>query len=382
MRNVAFWLRHHIADTVAVLFLVFTLTFILGPVVHAALVDRNQRCIANAFTVSTALLTYASDYDGRLPRAVAFNNAAQLQTDLSPYTRDTTVFRCPATGNAFYALNQTLGAIVVDSLPQVSVSEAFRDPSAHPDGKFTVAYLDGHVERGGVEQPYPSGPVTAGLCVTRERGILAALNRYADDHGGTYPTEQDDNVLRNVLTPYTNNSRLFECPDSSQSYILGTEFRGLTLSSILDRSPILVVDDPVFHRDDETHRSIYLDGYVERNGPNGIDFPNIISTSMTRLRRILTTGLNAYIQDHQGNLPTYSNYEEFEAQLMPYVRASRNFDPPRGPLAFQVNLTLSGKKLSDYSNPATVTVIQDLNDYGDGLITVGRLNGSIVRIRP
>jgi prepilin-type processing-associated H-X9-DG protein len=381
MRNCAFWLRHHIADTLGVLFIVVSLTFVLGPVVHAGL-DRNQRCISNAFTLSTAILAYASDYDGRLPRTAAFNNATQFQNDVVPYTRDSTVFRCPATGNAFYTLNQAVAGISLDTLTQVSVVEIFRDPSAHPDGKLTVAFLDGHVTRGGVDQPYPSGPLSATLCRIRQSGIRTALNRYAQDHNETYPAEQDDDALRSALTPYTNNSRLFECPDSSQPYVLGTEFRGVTVASILDRSPIVVANDPVLHRNDDTQTISYLDGYREQSGPNGIVFPSAASESRRRLRSILTTGLNAYIQDHQGNLPIYSNYDEFAAQLMPYVRASRTFLPPRGGQPFQVNLSLSGKKLTDFPLPFTVIVIQDLNDYGDGLITVGFLNGSVSRIKP
>jgi prepilin-type processing-associated H-X9-DG protein len=381
MRTVAFWLRRHVADTLAVLFIVVSLTFLLGPVVHAGL-DRNQRCVSNAFTVSAAVLLYAQDYDGRLPRASAFNSASEFQTIVSPYTRDTTVFRCPAAGNLPYTLNQTVGGVVLETIPQVSDVELLRDPRAHPDGKSTVAYLDGHVRRGGVEQPYHSGPASATLCLARQTGIRTALNRYAQDHNQTYPTATDDNALRSALGPYTNNTRLFECPDSSQLYGLGTAFRGVSVDSIMDRSPIVIAGDPQPHRADGTRTTCYLDGYTERSGPNGIIFPNPVSTSISRQRRIITSGLNPYIQAHQGNLPVYSNYEEFQAQLMPYVRASRTFLPPSGGVPFQVNLALSGTRLSDHRNPGSVIVTRDLNDYGDGLITVTFLNGSFNRVRP
>lgn len=380
MRNVAFWFHHHVADTLAVLFIAVTLTLLLKPVVHASL-DRNQRCVYNAYTLTAAVAAYSQDYDGRLPRVAAFNTFATFQNDILPYTRDNTVFRCPALGNVPYTLNQSVAGIAMSTLPEVSVVELFRDPRAHPDGKSTVAYLDGHVERGGVEQRIPAGPVPTQLCFTRQIGISAAISMYAQDYDETYPFHQDDDALRSALVPYTNNRNLFDCPDSFLPYILGTEFRGRTIPSILDRSSFVVVDDPVSHRSTDIQWTSYLDGYREQNGPNGIVFPNAPFESARRLRAIVR-GLTAYIQDNQGNLPLYSNYAEFETALMPYVRASRAFLPPRGGMPFQVNLSLSGTKLSDYPNPFNVIVIRDLNNYGDSQITVGRLNGQASRSFP
>lgn len=63
---------------------------------------------------------------------------------------------------------------------------AFRDNAAHADGKFTVAFLDGHVERGGNDV---SGPNP--LCIHNVHKDTQAMLMYSQDYNETLPAMHD-----------------------------------------------------------------------------------------------------------------------------------------------------------------------------------------------
>lgn len=375
MRLISDGFRRYGADTFAVLFILICCTFLIGPVVHAAL-DRNQKCVFNAYTVTEALLLYAQDYDEVLP---VFGNASTFRPLILPYTKDNSLFLCPATGNIPFTPNTAMSGKNLASFPNPETVEALRDTKAHPDGKLTISFLDGHVERGGVDQPYADGTTPATQCIKRQRLFYLGLAMYLQDYDEVFPPYQNDTAFKQALDPYIKNKRAYTCPDSGQPFILGKQYRGQALSGIADLSPIEVVRDPVKHKSGVTTVT-YLDGYTEQRGPQGIVYPSPIAESQVRIQRI-TQALLAYAQDHAGQLPTYTDYTQFAAQVGPYTQASRSLVSP-GAQSFQVNLNLSGTNLVSYPNPSAIIVLKDINNYGDGLITVGYLDGSVQRVGP
>jgi prepilin-type processing-associated H-X9-DG protein len=118
-----------------------TVGYVNGQATHGA--QQPPTCETNMRRLGLALLQYAQDYDEMLPPAT---NISQFKSELMPYTRDASVFRCPDS-SAYYVLNtsisgQSLGAFSVPSSVEVA-----HDPNFNADGTFNTLYLDGHVEQ-------------------------------------------------------------------------------------------------------------------------------------------------------------------------------------------------------------------------------------------
>jgi hypothetical protein len=105
--------------------------------------DNNTRCLSNAKQVALAALMYAQDYDERLP---PMKSAAQTQNLLNPYLKNKTLFTCPATQKP-YVFNTRLSGMNTAKIAKPASTPLFCDAQAHGDGKWTVAYTDGHVKR-------------------------------------------------------------------------------------------------------------------------------------------------------------------------------------------------------------------------------------------
>lgn len=365
---------HNRLETLAAMLIVAATVAILTPVVFAQS-DRNRLCADNARVLAVAVSQYAQDYDERIPQAAIWNNPVRFRAEISPYVGSTRPFRCPATG-AGYVTNpvvagQSFAAFAADT------TEMLRDAQVHPDGKSTVAFLDGHVERGGVEEYFPDAD---GECYNRVRRITFALQQYAQDYDEFLPFQPNDPALRSVVQPYLGSSRYWNCPDTKELYTIAQGFRGHSYNDFPDFDAVEVARDPRPHRSGVTTVG-YLDGYVEQRGPRGIKYPTPVAESQRRVS-LVNLALLQYSQDYDEYLPPITTIAALKPLLAPYTRSSRLFEPPRGGTPFQLNPAVGGTYLPSYSSPATVIWIRDNNNYSDGLITAGFLDGHVERRTP
>lgn len=366
---------YHRLEALAAMLIVAATAALLAPVVSAQS-DRNRVCAENVNALAFAVLQYAEDYDRTLPQAVIWNDPARFRVQLGPYVGSTRPFRCPATGVG-YATNPALAGRVLSGLGATDTTEMLRDERAHPDRKTTVAFLDGHVERGGVEEYFPDADAE---CYRRVRRIAFAVRQYAGDYDDRTPFQTDDEAFRAVVQPYLGSSRYWNCPDTKLPYSLAQEFRGRSLDDFADFDGVEIVRDPNAHRSGVA-TVCYLDGYAEQVGPRGIKYPTAIAESQRRVSG-LGIALLQYSQDYNERLPPITTTAALKPLLLPYTRTSRTFEPPRGGTPFQLNGAVGGTNLFDYPSPSEVIWIRDPNGYGDGLITAGFLDGHIERRAP
>ncbi len=365
---------HNRLEVLAALLIVAATAAILAPVVSAQS-DRNRLCAENANVLAQAVMQYAQDYDETIPHAPIWNNPARFRTEIGLYTGSTRPFRCPATGAGYTPNPAVAGQSFAAFDPDTT--EMLRDARVHPDGKSTVAFLGGYVERGGVEQYFPDADAE---CFSRVRQITFAVQQYAQDYDELTPFQTDDTALRSVLQPYLRSSRYWSCPDTKQFYAIAQGFRGMSYNDFPDFSAVEIIRDPMVHRTGVSTVG-YLDGYVEQRGPRGIKAPTPVAESQRRVGA-LNLALLQYSQDYDEYLPPVTTITALKPLLAPYIRGSRTFDPPSGGTPFQLNTEVGGTYLPDYPFLAEVMWIRDNNNYGDGLITAGFLDGHVERRTP
>ena len=379
-------LRGRVIGAGAVLLAFGCLTALIGPVFSRGL-DRNQQCVSNLAAISRGINNYAQDWDEHLPLPVAFTNITLFQNFVGPYFKDNSILRCPANGNLPYLFNAALGGKTLTEFPDLYTVEVARDSKPHPDGKLTVTYLDGHAERGGILQFHLD--IT---CRENVQRIAQGIDAYTQDYDEHTPFQQDDDAFRQAAQPYTyhyypdfsapKGFHIWTCPDTQQLYNIGKDFRGRSLASFPDNSAIIVLQDSVAHRNGVV-TTAYLDFYVEQRGPKGVTYPYPMPSPESSLANFRKFGsaLRLYIQDYDERLPVYKDYPDLLSKLYPdYLghssRALRELSQP----TYQADPMFSGVTQASIEFPASSIILRDVYDFGDGLITVGYLDGHAERI--
>ena len=131
---------------------------------------KRPSCTSNLKQLSLGLLMYAQDYDRRLPPAHSWADG------VVPYTKNSTIFRCPSAQRDYgglathYGFNSLLGERRSDDIPAPAdcpmlfesgvlfgsdmgrnVTNPLTSFVARHQGKGNIAYADGHVRA--VETP-------------------------------------------------------------------------------------------------------------------------------------------------------------------------------------------------------------------------------------
>jgi hypothetical protein len=103
----------------------------------------DSACAGRVRQLSFALRMYSEDYDDRLP---PMKTAAQVEGPLSAYVRyrDRPIFACPVT-KVPYQPNPAVSGRLITKVSQDT--PLLWDARPHPDGLWTIGYLDSRVER-------------------------------------------------------------------------------------------------------------------------------------------------------------------------------------------------------------------------------------------
>ena len=236
--------------------LVLTGASVVFTYARARQTDVNLLCVTNAKRLAGACMAYAQDYDEKFP---ANMTQADIQNEVGPYVTDSTVFTCPAT-SVLYSPNNSLSGRSLAEFPDYSIVPLISDTVPHRDQKFTVAFLDGHVERGG-KVVDPEDPNVE--CVSNVRAQALGILMYSQDYDETLPPMNSEDQLKSSIYPYVKNSRAFVCPATRLPYTPNAALSGTLLSGYPYPATIVSLRDTRKHKD-RLITTGYLDGHVER----------------------------------------------------------------------------------------------------------------------
>jgi len=359
-----------IRDGIAAVVTVILLVAVLRPVLSGG-TDRNRACVNNAGNIGTGLGMYVQDYDERFPPQV--ENTPQFEQLLKPYVGPDIHYklRCPATRNTPFILNAALSGQPTAAFGDDATIEVLRDAKPHPDGKTMVSFLDGHVERDGVDQADPEVE-----CPSRVGKLNIGLLMYAQDYDERLPIFSSDEEVEALLYSYVQSHRPFDCPATLLPYHFNPTISGQPLASFPNPAAVETLRDPKAHKNGKVTIA-YLDGTVTRGGQAA----NGIEEGLRRARQ-LAIGVRAYIQDNNGSLPPITDYAAFEAAIFPYVGSSRPFTYPGTNQGYVLNAALDGHNFADFADPSQVMLLHAPVVDTDGKMTVVYLDRHAVRITP
>jgi prepilin-type processing-associated H-X9-DG protein len=123
--------------------------------------------LSNARQIATATLMYAQDYDEMFPYG---KTTAVIKPKVFPYIKNNQLFVDPVSGKDFM-YNPGMSAMAQSRLHSPVTTVLYHSPKAHTDGKFTVAYADGHCKR---EPKMPSLKVAADPLPGKKPPVKAA----------------------------------------------------------------------------------------------------------------------------------------------------------------------------------------------------------------
>lgn len=209
--------------------------------------------------MNNGLLQYSQDYDETLPPVVS---ASQVEGLLFPYVKKRVYFVCPVT-NTHYRIYTDLSSRPLRSFPDFASTRSSHDGAPHPDGIETLAYLDGHLERGGVHAICDDTSSQTDLpCELNVRQLELATAQCIQDYDDTLPDTYSYASFMAALYPhYEWRSQAFYCPFTVKRYAPNPAVSELPLPWIADPAETLLIKDHVPHNDG-TRTFGWLDGHV------------------------------------------------------------------------------------------------------------------------
>lgn len=222
-----------------------TIGYLDGHVEHGGVDTRNadQVGVDNAKFVALGLLMYTQDYDEVLP---PMHNAVEFQTDLLPYIKDPNAFVIPANGQLF-APNSAIGEMSIASFTNPATTIIFQDPKPADSRHNTVAFLDGHVEFGGVNQGTYSGSgrQKSNSDIANIKQLALGVGMYIQDYDEVLPPMDNYATFKQVVLPYLKSDSLFYQPSSGLPYVLNTSLSEVSFANIQSPAETELLRDPV-----------------------------------------------------------------------------------------------------------------------------------------
>lgn len=218
--------------------------------------NTNEECVSNLRAVSLGMLQYVQDYDETFP---LMDTPTHFRDALMPYVRDRRDFICPAT-NAWYRPNAALSYKTLAWINNPSTTWLVADERPHANGLKAIAYVDGHVDQGGVNKGNFFS--TTQTCYDNVRELNLAVLQYTQDNDEMLPPTDTLAHFEAALAPYVGgDNSLFICPDNNAPYVLNPAVGGESIALIANPSTTVILQDPGYNLDG-TFNTLYVDGHV------------------------------------------------------------------------------------------------------------------------
>ena len=320
-------------------------------------------CTNNLLLVNRAVEQYVQDSDEMLP---VVHSQADFQAALRPYLASPTALTCPDTGQPFVFNLALSGHGVYEYADRETVEVARQDPP--PANQLAaVLFLDGHVERGGVEVGDPGQ-----LVVSRAKALALGVIQYTQDYDETYPPMQTQAQFQAAVQPYVT-TRDFYTPTGA-AFFPNPNLSGRSAGSVNSPSTTVLFSEPPPYTGG-LDTIAYADGHVTRGGVDAED-------TVTSRAKQLGLAVTEYVQDYDETYPPTQTQQAFQAAVEPYLRnTSHDFFTPFGS-PFVPNPALSGVTLASIDSPATTVLFQDVPPYVDGNPTTCYADGHVIHQQP
>ncbi len=194
--------------------------------------DPASATVGNARLLALAVTQYEQNNDEYLPPT---DTQAHFEAALLPFVPDSSAFISPETGQPFQP-NPAINDHQISQFADPGTVVVFQD--APPSGKAPVmAYLDGHIERGGVEQGDPN-------LIVQSRAVLLALavQRYTQDHDVVLPPTDTLADFQSAILLYAGSKRFFTSPNG-KPFLPNPAISSLPLSQINDPANTVLFQD-------------------------------------------------------------------------------------------------------------------------------------------
>ena len=229
-----------------------TVVFLDGHVEHGGVEYGDPTVITTQREkdVATAVLAYAQDNNEIFP---PMHTPQELQASVYPYVHRRRLFNAP-TGQPFVP-NAALSGVASSTISDPAVTVVVQDTPPYLDGVLTIAYADGHLERGGIEYGDPNA-----IVVSRAKQLALAVTMYVQDNNEVFPPMQTVSAFQAALTPYLKNRKLY-FNTRGQPFVPNAALSGVSLASVADfPSTVLFQDTSPYTGGAPT--TAYADGHV------------------------------------------------------------------------------------------------------------------------
>ena len=323
--------------------------------------DPASATVGNARLLTLALTQYAQDYDERLPPT---QTVGTFEAALRPYVPDPSVFVSRTTRRPFIP-NPGISGRPLTALGELDTVVAFQDGPESLRTPATVAYLDGHIERGGVIQGDPEL-----LSLQNARILAVGVIEYAQDYDEILPPTDTQAAFQAALLPYVRGRRFFVDPLNGQPFLPNPAISQKPLFRISEPQTTIVVQSAMPYPDG-VPTVAYLDGHAAHGSlraPAEEDVQNLKQIGLASIQ---------YTQDHDAKLPPTSDYGAFEAALAPYLNDTPLFVSPDTQLPYLLNPAVSGVSLGSLANPAQTELARDAQRNADGTLNHLEVAGQV-----
>ncbi len=229
-----------------------TVVFLDGHVEHGGVEygDATAIITEREKAVAIAIIEYTEDADETYP---PMHTLDELQTAVYPFTHSHRIFYSP-TGQPFVP-NAALSGVFLSAVPDPIHTILIQDTAPYVDGAPTIAYADGHLERGGIEFGDPNVTTTS-----RAKQLFIAIVQYTQDYDEVYPPMGNVSEFQAALAPYTRSLKPLS-NTRGQPFVPNAALSGVSLASITDpATTVLFQDTPPYA--DGSPTTAYADGHV------------------------------------------------------------------------------------------------------------------------
>jgi hypothetical protein len=313
--------------------------------------------IGRAHELSLAFTDYSEDNNENFP---PMTSAAAFDAALAPYVHDSNAYYSADTGQPFVP-NAALTGNEYGQLAAQGPTPIFQDD---PTGQSAVvAFLDGHIEYGGVET---GDPVQVSL--SRARALVLGVAQYSQDNNETLPDMETQSAFETAIEPYVIAPFDFTDNLTGQYFIPNADLSGMEERSITQNPATVPVVSDLSPAPDGLTTIAYLDGHAV-HGAAVQPVP-----SATDSIKDLGLAIEEYIEDYNETLPPLDSETALEAAVTPYIGFGNPFLSPSG-LPYNLNSSLSGESIADISNPSQVWLLADTVENPNGTLNTVFVDG-------
>jgi prepilin-type processing-associated H-X9-DG protein len=327
--------------------------------------------VGNSRLLIDAVFQYVQDNDENLPPT---DTVAHFQAAVSPYLENKSAFTSPVTHLA-YQPNPAISGHSLAEFASPNKTVVFQDVKTSGTAKFTVTFLDSHIEQNG-QIAGVFNPVQ--VSASRLKQIGLATLQYVQDNDESFPLLDTPAHAQKALMPYVRSLGVFYSPINGEAYHFNSNMSYATLASLADPSTTVLAQDPTANADG-IRAIVYADGHVTPaiNNQNNPDDPRKLGDQDAGNLKQIGLGVLQYTQDYDEFFPNFRSESAVEAAVGPYIQQPLIFVNPATGLNYAYNTNMSGIALAQIDSPSELWMARDRTANPDGSVNTLYADGHV-----